>query len=139
MPRSQAYYSAYSGAPCAVLEGQVGLLALQQAASTGRLFADAGGSTVGNALCWGPARPLQWCWHELPAQPGALSAEPAWQLRAALGKNFPIMGVGGILSGADAVSKIEAGADVVQIYTGLIYRGPALVEEAALALKAAAA
>ena len=61
------------------------------------------------------------------------------QLRAALGKNFPIMGVGGILSGADAVSKIEAGADVVQIYTGLIYRGPALVEEAALALKAAAA
>mgnify|MGYP002127693000 FL=1 len=84
MPRSQAYYSAYSGAPCAVLEGQVGLLALQQAASTGRLFADAGGSTVGNALRWGPARPLQWCWHELPAQPGALSAEPAWQLRAAL-------------------------------------------------------
>ena len=61
------------------------------------------------------------------------------QLRAALGKNFPIIGVGGILSGADAVSKIEAGADVVQIYTGLIYRGPALVEEAALALKAAAA
>jgi dihydroorotate dehydrogenase len=61
------------------------------------------------------------------------------QLRAALGKNFPIMGVGGILSGADAVSKIEAGADVVQIYTGLIYRGPALVEEAALALKASAA
>ena len=60
------------------------------------------------------------------------------QLRAALGKNFPIIGVGGILSGADAVSKIEAGADVVQIYTGLIYRGPALVEEAALALKAAA-
>ena len=84
MPRSQAYYSAYSGAPCAVLEGQVGLLALQQAASTGRLFADAGGSTVGNALRWGPARPLQWGWHELPAQPGALSAEPAWQLRAAL-------------------------------------------------------
>jgi dihydroorotate dehydrogenase len=59
------------------------------------------------------------------------------QLRAALGKNFPIIGVGGILSGADAVSKIEAGADVVQIYTGLIYRGPALVQEAALALQRA--
>jgi dihydroorotate dehydrogenase len=57
------------------------------------------------------------------------------QLRSALGKHFPIIGVGGILSGADAVSKIEAGADVVQIYTGLIYRGPALVQEAALALK----
>ena len=59
------------------------------------------------------------------------------QLRAALGKNFPIIGVGGILSGADAVSKIKAGADVVQIYTGLIYKGPGLVKEAALAVKAA--
>lgn len=59
------------------------------------------------------------------------------QLRAALGKRFPIIGVGGILSGADAVSKIAAGADVVQIYTGLIYKGPALVREAAQALKAA--
>lgn len=58
------------------------------------------------------------------------------QLRAALGKQFPIMGVGGILSGEDAVSKIRAGADVVQIYTGLIYRGPALVKEAAQALQA---
>jgi dihydroorotate dehydrogenase len=59
------------------------------------------------------------------------------QLRSALGKTFPIVGVGGILSGADAASKIAAGADVVQIYTGLIYRGPALVREAAQALKAA--
>ncbi len=58
------------------------------------------------------------------------------QLRARLGKGFPIIGVGGILSGADAVSKLEAGADVVQIYTGLIYQGPALVTEAAQALKA---
>jgi dihydroorotate dehydrogenase len=57
-------------------------------------------------------------------------------LRAALGEGFPIIGVGGILSGQDAVSKIEAGADVVQIYTGLIYRGPALVREAAQALRA---
>ena len=59
------------------------------------------------------------------------------QLRAALGKSFPIVGVGGVLSGADAVSKIAAGADVVQIYTGLIYKGPALVREAAQAIKAA--
>ena len=58
------------------------------------------------------------------------------QLRQALGQGFPIVGVGGVLSGADAVSKIEAGADVVQIYTGLIYRGPALVSEAARAIKA---
>jgi dihydroorotate dehydrogenase len=57
------------------------------------------------------------------------------QLRAALGLQFPIMGVGGILSGADAVSKIQAGADLVQIYTGLIYRGPALVQQAAQAIQ----
>ncbi|MCB2018780.1 MAG: quinone-dependent dihydroorotate dehydrogenase, partial [Hydrogenophaga sp.] len=59
------------------------------------------------------------------------------QLRVTLGRGFPIVGVGGILSGADAVSKIRAGADVVQIYTGLIYRGPALVREAAQAIRAA--
>ncbi len=56
-------------------------------------------------------------------------------LRQHLGPKFPIIGVGGILSGYDAVSKIEAGADVVQIYTGLIYKGPALVHEVAKALK----
>ncbi|RYF54223.1 MAG: quinone-dependent dihydroorotate dehydrogenase, partial [Comamonadaceae bacterium] len=47
------------------------------------------------------------------------------------GAKVPIIGVGGILSAADAQAKREAGADVVQIYTGLIYRGPALVREAA--------
>jgi dihydroorotate dehydrogenase len=52
-----------------------------------------------------------------------------------MGPNFPIIGVGGILSGDDAVAKIKAGADVVQIYTGLIYKGPALVKEAALAIR----
>lgn len=57
------------------------------------------------------------------------------QLRAALGKDFPIIGVGGILSAEDAVSKIKAGADVVQIYTGLIYQGPELVKQAAMAIK----
>jgi len=57
------------------------------------------------------------------------------QLRQALGKSFPIVGVGGVMSGADAVSKIRAGADVVQIYTGLIYRGPGLVSDVARAIK----
>jgi dihydroorotate dehydrogenase len=57
------------------------------------------------------------------------------QLRSALGKGFPIIGVGGILTANDAISKIQAGADVVQIYTGLIYQGPALVRQAALAIK----
>ena len=58
------------------------------------------------------------------------------QLRAALGSRFPIIGVGGIMSAEDAVSKVRAGADVVQIYTGLIYEGPALVVKAAKAIKA---
>jgi dihydroorotate dehydrogenase len=57
------------------------------------------------------------------------------QLREALGPGYPIIGVGGVMSGDDARSKIEAGADLVQIYTGLIYRGPELVAEAARALK----
>ncbi|WP_024537651.1 quinone-dependent dihydroorotate dehydrogenase [Comamonas badia] len=57
------------------------------------------------------------------------------QLRALLGPGFPIIGVGGILRAQDAVEKIRAGADVVQIYTGLIYRGPSLVLQAARALR----
>jgi dihydroorotate dehydrogenase len=57
------------------------------------------------------------------------------QLRTALGRDFPIIGVGGIMSAADAVSKITAGADVVQIYTGLIYGGPQLVKDSAEAIK----
>ena len=57
------------------------------------------------------------------------------QLRAELGKDFPIIGVGGVMSGADAKSKIAAGADLVQIYTGLIYQGAGLVRDAALAIK----
>ena len=58
------------------------------------------------------------------------------QLRAALGSAFPIIGVGGVLSAPDALAKLRAGADLVQIYTGLIYRGPGLVDEIARALRA---
>jgi dihydroorotate dehydrogenase len=57
------------------------------------------------------------------------------QLRAALGPRYPIIGVGGVMSGADARAKRDAGADLVQIYTGLIYKGPELVTECAKALK----
>ncbi len=57
------------------------------------------------------------------------------QLRQTLGPDFPIIGVGGILSAQDAVQKIEAGADLVQIYTGLIYKGPALVTASARAIR----
>ena len=57
-------------------------------------------------------------------------------LAKALDGALPIIGVGGILCGADAKEKIDAGATLVQIYTGLIYRGPELVRECALALQA---
>ena len=56
------------------------------------------------------------------------------QLRAILGSAYPIIGVGGVMSAADAQSKRAAGADLVQIYTGLIYGGPPLVNAAARAL-----
>ncbi|MFN3812520.1 MAG: quinone-dependent dihydroorotate dehydrogenase [Roseateles asaccharophilus] len=73
---------------------------------------------------------------------GGLSGRPVFEasnrvirlLRAALGSNYPIIGVGGVLSGEDARAKIAAGADLVQIYTGLIYKGPALVADCARAL-----
>jgi len=52
-------------------------------------------------------------------------------LARALDGALPIIGVGGILSGADAKEKIDAGAALVQLYTGLIYRGPDLVAECA--------
>jgi len=77
------------------------------------------------------------------AEAGGLSGAPVRaasnavirQLRTALGKGFPIIGVGGVMSAEDAVAKIRAGADVVQIYTGLIYAGPGLPSQAARAIR----
>lgn len=54
---------------------------------------------------------------------------------AALGGEIPLIGVGGIMSGEDARAKIAAGASLVQLYTGLIYRGPRLVREVVEALR----
>lgn len=51
------------------------------------------------------------------------------QLSKQLAGELPIIGVGGILSGADAAEKIAAGASLVQVYSGLIYRGPSLVRD----------
>lgn len=64
----------------------------------------------------------------------AMSTRVIRSLKAELGGALPIIGVGGIMSGDDAREKIEAGADLIQLYTGLIYRGPALVRECAAAL-----
>lgn len=56
------------------------------------------------------------------------------QLAARLQQRIPIIGVGGILSGQNALEKIEAGASLVQVYSGLIYRGPALVNDICFSL-----
>ncbi len=77
------------------------------------------------------------------AETGGLSGAPVREasnvvikaLKTRLGNQLPIIGVGGILSGADAREKIMAGASLVQVYSGLIYRGPDLVNECAVALR----
>lgn len=56
------------------------------------------------------------------------------QLRQQLGQDTPIIGVGGIGQGSDAVEKLNAGANLVQVYSGFIYRGPALISEARRAI-----
>lgn len=76
---------------------------------------------------------------------GGLSGAPVFEasnrvirrLRAELGAGFPIVGVGGVMSGDDARAKLDAGADLVQLYTGFIYGGPPLVTECARSLAAA--
>jgi len=77
------------------------------------------------------------------AQSGGLSGGPVFEasnsviraLRAALPRGYPIVGVGGILSADDARAKLVAGATLVQLYTGLVYRGPMLVGQCARALR----
>lgn len=73
---------------------------------------------------------------------GGLSGAPVFEasniviraLKKEVGDALPIIGVGGIMSGNDARTKMDAGASLVQLYTGLIYQGPALVRECAAAL-----
>jgi len=79
----------------------------------------------------------------LAGEAGGLSGAPVRDkstavigvLADALEERLPIIGVGGIFSGRDAADKIRAGASLVQIYTGFIYRGPALVKEAVAAIE----
>jgi dihydroorotate dehydrogenase len=81
--------------------------------------------------------------HRHAAEAGGLSGRPLFvrstevlrRLAAALKGSVPLVGVGGIHSGADARAKIDAGASLVQLYTGFIYHGPALIGEARRALK----
>ncbi len=64
----------------------------------------------------------------------AISRFMVTQCRQRLGSGVPIIGVGGVQSGADAVSLLDAGADAIQLYSGLIYRGAGLLREIADAL-----
>ncbi|MEO6172316.1 MAG: dihydroorotate dehydrogenase (quinone), partial [Arenimonas sp.] len=74
---------------------------------------------------------------------GGLSGKPLYgrstavlrRFRTRLNDNIPLIGVGGIMSGADAAGKVAAGASLVQFYTGLIYRGPDLIEESVSAIR----
>ena len=64
----------------------------------------------------------------------ALADDTLRRLRAQVGADFALIGAGGVLSGEDARAKRQAGADLVQIYTGFIYQGPALIGACAGAL-----
>jgi len=82
--------------------------------------------------------------HRHAGEAGGLSGDPVREpslrvirgLYQVLGDEIPIIGVGGIRDGASAAEKIRAGARLVQVYTGFIYRGPALVRESVEAIRA---
>jgi dihydroorotate dehydrogenase len=90
------------------------------------------GLIVGNTTVARPATLQSHSAHE----PGGLSGKPLFAPSTALlaeiyrltGGKVPIVGVGGIASGADAYQKIRAGASLVQLYTALVFQGPGLVE-----------
>ena len=81
--------------------------------------------------------------HPLAGEAGGLSGQPLYgkstavlrRLRQRLDNSIALIGVGGILSGADAAGKLAAGAELVQLYTGMIYRGPGLIDECVDAIR----
>jgi len=81
--------------------------------------------------------------HKHAGETGGLSGRPLFarstavlrKLSRALGGKVALIGVGGILTGADAHAKIDAGASLVQVYTGFIFRGPELIGRARRALR----
>jgi dihydroorotate dehydrogenase len=82
--------------------------------------------------------------HRFAGEAGGLSGKPVFAkstavlrgMRQRLGTRIPLIGVGGIGGGGDAAAKIEAGATLVQFYTGLVYRGPGLIGECVEAMRA---
>ena len=82
--------------------------------------------------------------HPVGSESGGLSGRPLFAkscaavrvLRETVGPSLPIIGVGGVASAADARQLRQAGADLIQLYTGMIYQGPRLVRELVEALRA---
>ena len=82
--------------------------------------------------------------HRHANEAGGLSGKPVFEKSTAvlrgmaerLDGKLPLIGVGGIFSGSDAAAKIEAGASLVQFYTGMVYRGPVLIGESVEAIRA---
>jgi len=80
--------------------------------------------------------------HKYADEAGGLSGAPlktvstrvCQDIRNIVGDDYPVIGVGGISSGLDAAERVRAGADIVQVYSGMIYRGPQLIAEAAKAI-----
>lgn len=81
--------------------------------------------------------------HPLAHETGGLSGRPLFErstavlqaMAARLGGRIPLIGVGGITQGADAATKILAGASLVQLYSGLVYRGPRLIADCVEAIR----
>jgi dihydroorotate dehydrogenase len=82
--------------------------------------------------------------HRHAGEAGGLSGKPVFAKSTAVLRGMaerldgcmPLVGVGGIVSGADAAAKIEAGASLVQFYTGMVYRGPGLIGASVVAIRA---
>ncbi|MDP3706572.1 MAG: DEAD/DEAH box helicase [Polaromonas sp.] len=96
MPDSGGHYWAYSFSASVLLDGQASHVALEQAASTGRLFLEDSKGNAGAALQWGPPQALDWHWQEMPSP---YAAESGWALRARLAPAAPgtRLGPGAIL------------------------------------------
>ncbi len=84
--------------------------------------------------------------HRHANEAGGLSGKPVFAKSTAvlrgmsqrLGVAIPLIGVGGVVAGGDAAAKIDAGAALVQFYTGMIYRGPRLIGECVEAIRSRA-
>ena len=82
--------------------------------------------------------------HRFGSEAGGLSGAPLTDLaceviakiRSEIGEGFPIIGVGGIMNGEQAAARLDAGADLLQIYSGFIYSGPGLIRDILIADKA---